>query len=1324
MSVVTIENILKNNGSLNINIPDDYYYSNERRRIIEYAGNIYKSIINYFSNADNYIDQDTSNNIKKNLLEKICSVAYGPYSVLRNNATSLYLKYANNYDNIDNIVKNVLEGNASEDEDWVYSFAYIILYYSLFKYFPATDCLSCGNFYNDDVFKLVPIGTSYGYCFNSDNSVFSLFNKLSGETWPKGNSYYSSGKIFSKRTEIATDRLLIDGYLPLSSGNYILFEESDGEILVKEFILKLIDLNLIPSDTDNNIANSYIINDFTLNIGKGLLSLLAENIKSVIDNVISNLRAKVLNETQKEFTFYNTTITVNSASDDCVKYMEVYKYGVELLRKYIEALKNENKQISSDEYVKKLVEKISGAVNSNNDYILPSNINKKCYIYGDVGGTEILEFISNKLGIQNETDARINNTTLSIKLDLSNLDDGKQEYNLTQFYITSEKSGYLKELANKVNENKEYDKPFYFYEYLIFNNENEIKNYNTSEKLKNIIDKYCLISSNVISKFAFLTVNNLSKNNPSEYIVYNDMTARPDHYSNSKEGITCSSFVAQKKYSSTNEVVKIKGTWYNKWKDVYQEIAKVVIEYLKSIIKDVEESQTIDNDFKSADIESADYESYLKMRTSNGFFTEKDYFYINDNGIKRTPNSVFVDVEFKVPRYENNKIIEEWIPVSSRRNYVNNEIVEDIVINENSGEREMHAGTYFSSFELDDKAGTREITLTLKSVNDLNLERIIFNSLSLESKKFEASNEYNVNLDYMIKNIESNFKIRFGYREEPSENSAITTSDSFNTEFINRVDAQVNNLNGNTNFVKPVEIYPWTYFKITGLNSNIKDGVDTYEIKGVESGSYAFQYLSLSGVSTNFSDKMEENSGTLYGSPRNVIGKIAKWITSASSKTIDDRSSSNSDKKDISTATICFLSDEDGKIITDFDPNAYNKETNGTGAFVSDYSYVLRGGGTLKGGDIKKIESAFFDSTGSTLLNAKNFNISNDYKTYSVKELLNQLCDWLPSRIYYISKIDEGNTKQTAATYLTYETIYRNFKNFFSTMPYKSENIRYQIIDAEAKILKPGETFEMFTEEQKKEEGFWQKVHFIRMYYEGPGKKKYNDNNSYLRIYNYRSTQEQVIENIEISTDDAEYGNTVSSVMLLGGGVPMVFSCDSEGKINNEVRIGNSGENISRDGRQDGGVVDTGTISVLGNSGEENFKPFLFYNNNKFIDSSIKGNDNINTVISNFTEEAARFFTKQQNRLYKGEITITGDPFYYFDSRMEAGVYEILLQMNRVSNRKTYELSPSRYSGIYYINGIRHNIDESGKFTTTLSVIKRIFGEPRKTNEEEQNSLI
>ena len=215
--------------------------------------------------------------------------------------------------------------------------------------------------------------------------------------------------------------------------------------------------------------------------------------------------------------------------------------------------------------------------------------------------------------------------------------------------------------------------------------------------------------------------------------------------------------------------------------------------------------------------------------------------------------------------------------------------------------------------------------------------------------------------------------------------------------------------------------------------------------------------------------------------------------------------------------------------------------------------------------------------------------------------------------------------------------------------------------------------------------------------------------------------QEQVIENIEISSNDAEFGNTISSVTMLGAGAPVVFNFDKEaGVLKDEAISTKNGEIISINSCENDLVSDLGKFSsYFDPKPESRVKPCIVFNNSNYLmNPGVKDIEEFNVIASTCKNEASLFFSAMQNKLYTGEMTILGDPFYCFDSSVEAGKYEIYLQMNRVEDPNTYKLTPSRYSGIYYLTGIKHTMDSEGKYNTTLSITKRVFGNSESSKNE------
>lgn len=1260
------------------------YIPDESETIINNILDTYNQIYNYF----NINDQDKTTSV----LDYISNIMYS-------DETKLYLGGELNYSKISGdskAIEGVLEGKDIEENlILIQSLIFNLLFFSVFEYDANKNEVENDELNDEDsiIEYFDEDDDLKGYKFKEDNYFFKLLDIFIGKSWK------DQGAVYNKEKNINTTILLTTGYYKDKKDKFhVLFpDRSDIITFIHDCIF---------NSYRNNNGIIIVNNEFSIDIINDMSFCLRKAIVETLKSIISEKRQNQLERDQLETEIAKTKVAVRSASKDLLRYENVLNYSIELFKSYVERLaeveSTNEKKILEDEHINKALNKIVGIDSSNN-----FKTNTDIDIFN---GSAFISYLSKKIALTAPVELEIDGGK---KKNIKNIVDDK-EYSLPDYQIDyindsgenrvfeKEISKFFNGLAKRISDTN-LDQSLYFYETVIYGDgydkseSNLPSNQNSISYYRRKINELCNISGSIISKFILLSLFNLQKTSGYKY--------------NSFSVLQCSSYKLVKKYTTAdygyNQVIVIDNDYYHDYSEAYTALGKIVLKYLKDLIKVAgkkAENKTLIEEVKRA---RSDFTNYVKSRISDHYFTEKDYFYIKDGNNLRIPSNSFVDIEFRVPNYINDTVEATWIPVTSMRTEnigENNKIV----LNENSGYREMHAGTYFDSFELTDNGGVKEIELVLKSVNDINLERIIFNSLSLDSKLISNNNNENIStyVDEMVKNTEYNFRIRFGYRDVAAQdasnnNTAITTSNNSDSDFINRTKPTSD---GN---VKPVLIYPWTYFKIEGLESNIKDGEDTYTIKGISSGSYALSRMTLCGVPVNFSkDNTDEDS---RGTPKNVLGKLIKWITLASTD------SSENKKRDISTARICFLGDDEGTIITDFDNVAEEFNSN-------SYSYELKGGGKLRGGNIETIEDTFYNASNSQLLNAKNFNITNDTKSFSIKEILDGLVDWLPSRVYYIAKHE--STNQTVALHVPYKVIYI-MDDFFENYPFKTEKITYQIIEADAHIYKNGANFAG----DKNDKNYYHKIYFIRMYYEGPGISTTQDGsvpNEYLRIYNYRSLQEQVIESVDISSsNDSEFGNTVSSVMLLGSGTPVVFAYKKE---ENEQLDGVIYSNLMSVKSSEMMDIKTASESTEQSNRFFDYKqkndinPKLVFNNSTYVLSDEKGADNFSTISNIYIEEATNFFTAQQNKLYEGELTILGDPFYYFDSSLEAGKYEIYLQMNRVKNMMSYERTDSKYSGIYFITGIKHNMDQTGKYTTILTIKKRVFGSDDGVNADKNKT--
>lgn len=1224
----------------------------------------WREVYNYFKNSSD-ID-------KANAAYEIVNEAWSVYETGELSTNFTYSSGKTIYDGHRLDVESVLEG---EDYDTFYlnAMPYYLSTFSMFE------------FANDDTQVMAHVGSSgvvnsgiyewfeddkiSGYRFKRSNSLFSLLDNFIGSSWRNNNSIVKYGVFYANKIKsVSTEDLLVKGYYKNNNtgDSYVLFSDESS---IKEFIYECV----YTLDASNISVNG---SRFDINMIQSLSKAMSEEMLKCLKNVVE----KIDYDNAEEVYLYSVgdcNVQVFNANDlDLVgSYDELFTKSMEEFEAKVDELRKAGtSDIYKKEEVKNFVKKICGGTLSGTEYIKDSNATK----IGSYDRDSALDFFRAKTGIDfDKTKIAISGSKFTADLKtVSKQTDSKQKSNQEWIgFITlldiedpnykslnTSVSSFLSKMASLMSENNSYKVPLCFYETTIFSEQK--KAYEALNKA----------NGNLIAKLAFLSFFIVSSFSVSQ----------------TRQQITIKFKFKQRNTATTS--VKINNEDKKSFLEVYEELADAALKRINEILSITATQQETQETQQEAKDTQASFDQYVKSRISSSYFTEKNYFYITDpTGKKRVPFNSFVDIEFRVLKIGSSENSIDWIPVTSMRTEKSRESNDFVINGGQDNMYEMHAGSYFDSFDLNDNGGVKEISLTLKSVNDMNLENIIYNSLAADSATVYTNGSGSLSaIQKMLNDTESNFRIRFGYRDisakDASNNeTAITTSDNSNKDFIDRTKTSTS---GDNATVKPVLIYPWTYFKITGLSSNITNGEDTYTITAVGSGSYILNNMTLIGADFNFKKNTDKESKDFLGTPHNVIGKIAKWITIAST---DCDNNSNGSDRDIETARICFLGDGSNTVFTGFDEE-------------KKYKYALSGGGTLNGGDIEDIEEKFLD-TSSDSIKSKNFNITNDSKSLSIKEILDSLSKWLPSRVYYIAK--KENSDKTVAIHIPYKSIYE-IEDFFSSVPFKTENITYQIIEADACIYPDGGT----------PTGDYHKVYFIRMYYEGPGLTEDENgvvtSNEYLRIYNYKSTQEQVIENIDISSNDKELGNAVSSVTLLGSGTPVVFKFDDEkGSFTDGVTTTESSTEID--------YSKTKTIkkedSWFNSPSADAINPKLTLCNSKYVttSSSLDDGTGITEIPSTYTEAAALFFSDQQNKQYEGEITILGDPFYYFDSSLEAGKYEIYLQMNRVANRKNYKVTPSRYSGIYFIKGIKHSIDSSGKYTTTLSVAKRVFGSGTST---------
>ena len=667
-----------------------------------------------------------------------------------------------------------------------------------------------------------------------------------------------------------------------------------------------------------------------------------------------------------------------------------------------------------------------------------------------------------------------------------------------------------------------------------------------------------------------------------------------------------------------------------KFNDKAKKIFKDIDEAFGKIAKDKE-------DFRKTEARMGKYNEKEANILKNSF-SEEEFFFVKDlNNKKHIPISPYVEIDIKTyPEnmfYGSSTTIPEWVSVTKR--------IEEISYNNEIGES-FYSDNYFESFSMNDLGNEKEIKLTLKSSSETNLEDLLFNSITGPIKLHKQNKTEGIEeLIEIIKNKDVNFRLRFGYSDITNTEETINNSDINSIEFSNRTLLE--------NMGKPVIKSPWLYFIITKFNVNTIENESTFEIEGVTLGNYIlnnFVLYKVGGDNTSFSFSHEN------GTVEKVLGEIAKSLYEASGH------------------TICILGgdEENPSVITGNNINNIN-----------DYSYRrFTLNNEVKNFAASDLNFDIFTSEASTSPSAnqnvtsREFSLitekeSKEKKLPSIKEALDRLTDWLPTKMFAL--IEEGESRFAAPVSKTDDNIdfIRNDFTIKEIKPY------YEILEVDAKL--DGEID-------------YSRKTFIRFFYKGP---MANEDVEGIRKYTFRGKQNSIVKSVSIE-NNVDFGKIKGTAGIIGSGFRSIYSADisvleeNSGSLGNIVNSYLSGEDTE------------GSTVIIAKDG------IVYY------DSSIA--EDIPEITKeerkrNVDRLASVFLFSMENHGYKGEIEILGDPFFLSDRSLQLGKYMIYLEINRNKNN-AYEggYKRSYYTGLYYITGIEHSMNSSGDFYTKLKIAK------------------
>lgn len=770
-------------------------------------------------------------------------------------------------------------------------------------------------------------------------------------------------------------------------------------------------------------------------------------------------------------------------------------------------------------------------------------------------------------------------------------------------------------------------------------NEKEINSGIIYDKYFNNIDTMEFIVAKLAFFYIFLINNESIENYPklTERIKNSDSSLEKIYtYSPRESDSIKKSLIAYK--------INLNGTNYT-----VKELFKAFLEEANRILSEIEKEASVARTaIEAAAIaveERNKYESFLKNIKSSLSF-EKDYFYLKDLMGKETiPVSPSVDIEFRTYTEEGKEI---WVSVS-RRSSNKQKNLQNGLYHEN----------YFDRMTFSDTGGKKEINISLKSIDDINLERIILNSLLTPVDKFnetiKSNNSSEESVDTIVSTSNfriSNFRIRFGYNDIPYDaNSAIDEKEITSPIFSSRI---IND--------KPVLKTPWLYFLINKLDTNFTSEEVMFDIGGLNVGSYMLdEFRIYSSVSLDSATQITAEQ---------AVGAIAKALFESSD------------------GTICILGDE---------PNTIVSEYNSTSAKLVNRKIIISGNEANKEYSLQKSDFDFdpfyiqLSADGITKqIFTKSFNSEKqededgEETIPTARKILDDLVNFLPTKLYGVPKIDEEGRKFAFKVPKDKQHIIKDFA--------KELKMSYEIVECESELynLNSSSTDNKYGKKRRT---------FIRLYYKGPISRS-TEREEKTRFYQYRGGKNSLVKSLRIE-------NPINFQKIYG--VVGAFQANKNALV--------YASRISTSLMSSGSFIgDKKKVNL------ENFKGAFFvpkndikiadtlsYDNRTDNPESLSKDESVSVSlnkISSIANDLSRY-------VYEGEMEIMGDPYYIFDDDLEPWRNMIYLKVNRYENIKNENLVDKEdyYSGLYIIKKINHEISSNGEFTTRLGIMKLTMAE-------------
>ena len=490
---------------LGYNQPWDLEINSTAEEIEKKLNTTYEQLVSYF------LDKEISNNEKINVAERIVEKISVGHDFSEISYGNVLKKGYSNLSSTKDQVFSVIKGDTTYGEE-VRLLTELTEYIILFSIFDYKDgiCFNSNNSpratinENDkkNIYIHGDIAGQDGYYFFNGSKFLKLLDNVFGSSWDELTVTYKNNK-----AEKNLRQALLDGYIEKGNNVYVLFK-NENEIL--NFMYDFLNPKLRTVDFSIEGDNYFRVDREEMPPSYSLANKIQGTLFAIINIEDQMSRGSNVSEAHLGSSNNKADIIFSANDNDTVyKYIDLYKYSIELFKNYVNELKSiPNYKIENDEYINQLFDKIIGGSYKKLEY--------------NYRADKIDDYLFAIL-LNNITNISVNQKNMGLTAPLRDLRNAEDSTFYSSIFLSDIKSDAINKIISKKGL---FNIPLNFFEVLYDSNDINVSNLllkkisydNLTDKIdiyRNNIYNLSKMSGNIISKLSFFIFNEF-KNNTEE----------------------------------------------------------------------------------------------------------------------------------------------------------------------------------------------------------------------------------------------------------------------------------------------------------------------------------------------------------------------------------------------------------------------------------------------------------------------------------------------------------------------------------------------------------------------------------------------------------------------------------------------------------------------------------------------------------------------------------------------------------------------------------------------------------------------------------------